>query len=82
MPYAAHVGKFLLLMRRYWFYEKNNFPDFHQISRFHDPMNKKKTIVTPVSVYLSVVCHLSSVNIITFKKIITFVCALAHFFTA
>ena len=43
-------------MRRYWFYVKNDFRNFHQIFMFWDPLSQKKGFLRKcLSVCLSVV---------------------------
>ena len=40
--YVCHFFTFSSWMRRYWFYVKNDFRNFHQIFSFWDPLSQKK----------------------------------------
>ena len=47
-------------MRRYYFYEKNDFPNIHQISMFKDSVSEKTRFLhqcLPVGHLSSIVCE-------------------------
>ena len=52
---TCFIFTFSSWMRRYWFYVKNDFRNFHQIFTFWDPLSQKKRFLRKcLSVYLSV----------------------------
>ena len=56
VPQSYYIFTFSSWMRRYWFYVKNYFRNFHQIFTFWDPLSQKKGFLRKcLSVCLSVV---------------------------